>query len=53
MCISVCPFSQELDSIKNCNSFKKNGLAITAALEEYKNKFGTRVFVPGNPSWLR
>ena len=53
MCISVCPFSQNLESIKKCDSFKKNGAAIQDALEEYKKKFGSRVFVPGNPSWLR
>ncbi|MEG1409917.1 MAG: reductive dehalogenase domain-containing protein [Terrisporobacter sp.] len=53
MCISVCPFSQNLESIKNCDSFKKNGPGITLALKEYKDKFGSRVFVPGNPSWLR
>lgn len=53
MCISVCPFSQNLESIKNCDSFKKNGAAIEKALKEYKSKFGNRVFIPGNPSWLR
>ena len=53
MCISVCPFSQNLDNIKNCDSFKKNGRAIKLALDEYKSKFGSRVFVPGNPPWLR
>lgn len=53
MCISVCPFSQDLESIKNCDSFKKNGEAIKTTLDEYKKKFGSRVFVPGNPEWLR
>ena len=53
MCISVCPFSQKLESIKKCDSFKKNGTAIKNALEEYKNKFGSRVFIAGNPSWLK
>lgn len=53
MCISVCPFSQNLESIKKYSSFKKNGVAIQDVLDEYKRKFGTRVFVPGNPSWLR
>lgn len=53
ICVSVCPFSQELATIKNCDSFKKNGPLIEDALSEYKKKFGTRVFVPGNPLWLR
>ncbi|WP_419724662.1 4Fe-4S dicluster domain-containing protein [Terrisporobacter petrolearius] len=53
MCISVCPFSQNLESVKKYSSFKKNGVAIQDVLDEYKKKFGTRVFVPGNPSWLR
>ena len=26
---------------------------IKKSLMEYKKKFGQRVFVPGNPSWLR
>lgn len=53
MCISVCPFSQNLESIKKYDSFKKNGAAIEEVLEEYKKKFGSRVFIPGNPPWLR
>lgn len=53
MCISACPFSQDLDTIKNANSFKNNPNLINQALDEFKNKFGSRVFVPGNPTWLR
>ncbi len=53
MCISVCPFSQNLDSIKKHTSFNKNGEAIQEVLDEYKSKFGSRVFVPGNPTWLK
>ena len=53
MCISVCPFSQNLESIKKYDSFNKNGDAIQYVLDEYKRKFGSRVFIPGNPSWLR
>lgn len=53
MCISVCPFSQNLESVKKYTSFRKNGSAIKEVLDEYKNKYGFRVFVPGNPSWLK
>lgn len=53
MCISVCPFSQNLESVKKYSSFKKDGAAIQDVLSEYKKKFGTRVFIPGNPPWLR
>ncbi|WP_199533670.1 4Fe-4S dicluster domain-containing protein [Romboutsia maritimum] len=53
MCISACPFSQDLDTIKNTTSFKDNEELIKKALDEYKSKFGKRIFVPGNPPWLR
>lgn len=53
MCISVCPFSQNLETIKNATTFKNNPKLIKQALDEYKLKFGKRVFVPGNPNWLR
>ncbi|MGL6108002.1 4Fe-4S dicluster domain-containing protein [Romboutsia sp.] len=53
MCISACPFSQDLDTIKNNDSFKDNPHLIKEALEEYKRKYKNRPFVPGNPDWLR
>lgn len=53
MCIAVCPFSQELETIRDTLSFKDNNDSIIKALEEYKKKFGKRPFVPGNPLWLR
>ena len=53
MCISACPFSQNLETIKNAETFKGNEELINKALDEFKKKFGKRVFVPGNPSWLR
>ena len=53
MCISACPFSQDLETIKNAETFKGNEELINKALDEFKKKFGKRVFVPGNPSWLR
>ncbi|MGL5693625.1 MAG: 4Fe-4S dicluster domain-containing protein, partial [Peptostreptococcaceae bacterium] len=53
ICVSVCPFSQDLEVIKNTDSFKKDGISIESALLEYKKKFGSRVFVAGNPDWLR
>lgn len=53
MCISPCPFSQNLETIKNTESFKGNKELIKTALQEYSKKIGKRVFVPGNPTWLR
>lgn len=53
MCISVCPFSQDLETIKNTDSFKNNPQGIKDALDEYKKKYKNRPFVPGNPDWLR
>jgi ferredoxin len=53
MCLSSCPFSQDLESIKNTTTFKDNPELIQKALDEFKKKFGSRVFVPGNPPWLR
>ena len=53
MCISACPFSQNLETIKNAETFKGEDELIKKALIEYKKKFGQRVFVPGNPAWLR
>jgi reductive dehalogenase len=53
ICIAVCPFSQQLDTIKNVDTFKDNLPLITEVLKEYSKKFGKRPFVPGNPSWMR
>lgn len=53
MCIASCPFSQEIESIKNVESFKDNEALITAVLEEFRKKYGKKPFVPGNPDWLR
>lgn len=53
MCISACPFSQDLDTIKNATTFKGNPHLIKEALDEYKQKYKNRPFVPGNPDWLR
>lgn len=53
MCVSVCPFSQQLDSIKEITSFNDNPKAIKKVLNEYTEKFGKRPFVPGNPPWMR
>lgn len=53
MCISVCPFSQNLESIGSVETFKDNREEILKVLEEYKSKFKNRPFVPGNTQWLR
>lgn len=53
ICIAVCPFSQQLESIKNIDTFKDNLPAIKEVLQEYTKKFGKRPFVPGNPNWMR
>ncbi len=53
MCMSVCPFGQNLESIKDIETFKNNDDQILEVLQEYKKRFGKRPFVPGNPDWLR
>lgn len=53
ICIAVCPFSQQLDSIKNIDTFKDNIPLISDVLKEYTKKFGKRPFIPGNPNWMR
>lgn len=53
MCLSICPFSQDLDTIKNTVTFKDNPQLIKEALDEYKKKYKNRPFAPGNPDWMR
>ncbi len=53
MCIASCPFSQEMDSIKNIDTFQDNHVLIGTVLGEFRKKYGKRPFVPGNPEWLR
>ncbi|SDK67146.1 4Fe-4S dicluster domain-containing protein [Natronincola ferrireducens] len=53
MCISSCPFSQEMESIKNIDTFEGNDALIADVLSEFRKKYGKRPFVPGNPDWLR
>lgn len=53
MCIASCPFSQEMEYIKNIDTFKNNEKLIGEALGEFRKKYGKRPFVPGNPDWLR
>ncbi len=53
MCISSCPFSQDMESIKQVDTFEGNEALISSILSEFRKKYGKRPFVPGNPSWLR
>ncbi|KZL92294.1 4Fe-4S dicluster domain-containing protein [Clostridium magnum] len=53
ICISSCPFSQQMESIKAVDTFKDNEAVIATVLGEFRKKYGTRPFVPGNPDWLR
>lgn len=53
ICISSCPFSQQMESIKAVDTFKNNEAVIATVLSEFRKKYGTRPFVPGNPDWLR
>lgn len=53
MCIASCPFSQEMDSVKNIDTFKDNEVLIDTVLSEFRKKYGKKPFVPGNPNWLR
>lgn len=52
MCISSCPFSQEMESIKKIDSFKENDENIELIISEFKRKYGKKPFVPGNVTWL-
>ena len=53
MCISSCPFSQDMESIKSIDTFEGNDVLIATVLGEFRKKYGKRPFVPGNPDWLR
>lgn len=53
MCIASCPFSQEMESLKNIDTFENNDKLIGEVLGEFRQKYGKRPFVPGNPDWLR
>ncbi|MGL5674783.1 MAG: hypothetical protein ACRDDX_00010 [Cellulosilyticaceae bacterium] len=52
MCLTSCPFSQELASIQEIEHFKDNHTAIKKVLDEYKERFGNRAFIKGRPEWL-
>lgn len=47
-----CPFSQDLDTIKNTTTFKYNEKLILEDLVECKVKYKERPFVPDNPDCL-
>lgn len=53
MCISSCPFSQNMESMKSVDTFKDNPELIATILGEFRKKYGKKPFVPGNPDWLR
>lgn len=42
-----------MESIKAVDTFKDNEAVIAAVLGEFRKKYGTRPFAPGNPDWLR
>lgn len=52
MCVSVCPFSQDLDTIENTTTFKYNEKLILEALEEYTVKYKKRLLVRDNSDLL-
>jgi reductive dehalogenase len=53
ICISSCPFSQELESLKNTDTFKDRPELVEEILKEYREKFNTRPFIKGHPEWLK
>lgn len=53
VCLSGCPFSQEVDVMKNVSSYKDNPQLIKEAVEEYKSKYKTRPFIKEAPDWLK
>ena len=53
MCISSCPFSQDVDVIKQTQSFEGRPELVAEALAEFRKKYGKRPFTPGNPEWMR
>lgn len=53
MCISSCPFSQNMEVMNNIDTFKDNPELIETTLGEFRKKYGKKPFVPGNPAWLR
>ena len=52
MCISSCPFSQNMESIERVETFHGNDTLIETILEEYRKTYTIRPFIPGNPDWL-
>jgi len=53
MCISSCPFSQDMKSIKNVDTFKDNYALINKVLIEFREKYGYKPFISESPDWLR
>jgi ferredoxin len=53
ICISSCPFSQELEDIRDVATFKDKPELIKQVLDNYKKKHNTRPFIKGHPEWLK
>lgn len=53
ICISSCPFSQNLDFMQGIDNFKGNTDLINSILKQYKEKYISRPFIPTPPDWLK
>lgn len=53
ICISSCPFSQELESLRNVDNFRNNPELVKNILKDYKKTYNTRPFIKDTPQWLK
>jgi epoxyqueuosine reductase QueG len=53
ICLTSCPFSQELESLNSFKTFSGNEELINKVLAEYKARYKTRPFIKGHPDWLK
>lgn len=53
ICISSCPFSQNLDFMEGIEDFTGKHDLIYSILEQYKKKFITRPYIKDAPEWLK
>lgn len=53
ICLTSCPFSQELETLNNVENFENNKELIERVLTEYRTRYKTRPFIKGHPDWLK
>lgn len=52
ICLSACPFSQEVDAMKDVITYKNKKEVIEKCVVESKGKYKTRSFIKEPPEWL-